>query len=124
MHTYGLVWTAERLYTYIDVDDLAHRVLDVDMTAQDFYTKGGFTGFNPWRGAAKNAPFDKDFYLILNVAVGGTGGYFPDACPNKPWLNNSSQAAYDFWNHQSTWYPTWNAATNQSAMKVDWVKVW
>jgi hypothetical protein len=23
------------------------------------------------------APFDEQFFLILNVAVGGTGGYFP-----------------------------------------------
>jgi hypothetical protein len=23
------------------------------------------------------APFDEQFFLVLNVAVGGTGGYFP-----------------------------------------------
>ena len=28
---------------------------------------------NPWEGYAKNAPFDKDYYLIVNLAVGGTG---------------------------------------------------
>ena len=27
---------------------------------------------NPWKEYAKNAPFDKDFYLVLNMAVGGT----------------------------------------------------
>ena len=31
-----------------------------------------------WRGQPNNAPFDQNFYLILNVAVGGTNGYFPD----------------------------------------------
>ena len=34
------------------------------------------------------------FYLILNVAVGGVNGYFPDAAQNpggKPWSNTSPQ---------------------------------
>ena len=30
-----------------------------------------------------------DFYLIMNVAVGGTNGWFPEAQGNKPWLNGS-----------------------------------
>jgi hypothetical protein len=33
---------------------------------------------NPWGLSPNpNAPFDQSFYLILNVAVGGTSGYFP-----------------------------------------------
>ena len=28
------------------------------------------------------------FYLILDVGVGGTNGWFPDG-PEKPWLNGS-----------------------------------
>ena len=32
---------------------------------------------SPWRGQGPNAPFDQAFYLILNLAVGGTNGYFP-----------------------------------------------
>jgi hypothetical protein len=28
------------------------------------------------------------FYLIMNVAVGGTNGWFPDG-PEKPWLDGS-----------------------------------
>jgi hypothetical protein len=38
------------------------------------------------------APFDRDFYLIMNIAVGGTNGFFPDGVSNptnKPWLNSS-----------------------------------
>ena len=34
---------------------------------------------NPWadsKSTTGNAPFDQDFYLILNVAVGGTNGWF------------------------------------------------
>jgi hypothetical protein len=26
---------------------------------------------SPWIGQSKNAPFDKDFYLVLNNACGG-----------------------------------------------------
>lgn len=28
------------------------------------------------------------FYLILDVGIGGTNGWFPDS-PDKPWLNGS-----------------------------------
>ena len=30
------------------------------------------------------------FYLILDVAVGGTNGWFPDGAGNKPWLDGSN----------------------------------
>jgi len=55
--------------------------------AGDMYSRGGFGAMdvkgngppgNPWALSPNpNAPFDQDFYLILNVAVGGTSGYFP-----------------------------------------------
>jgi hypothetical protein len=33
---------------------------------------------DPWSQTGNPAtPFDQPFYLILNVAVGGTNGYFP-----------------------------------------------
>ena len=88
MHTYGLVWTEDRLFTYID--DESHIILDVDMSSYDFWTKGGFSGFNAWQGEGKNAPFNREFYLILNVAVGGVNGYFTDGQCSKPWNNSSS----------------------------------
>ena len=40
---------------------------------------------NPWKNTDNAAPFNKKFYLILNVAVGGVNGYFPDGEGNKPW---------------------------------------
>ena len=47
---------------------------------------------NPWAGATPMAPFDQPFYIILNLAVGGTA-YFADHFVNqpqpKPWFNNS-----------------------------------
>lgn len=62
---------------------------------------------NPWINGTKAAPFDQrklplisysvhrgsnsisGFYLILNVAVGGTNGWFPDNNGHKPWLDGS-----------------------------------
>lgn len=33
---------------------------------------------DPWSNTGNaNTPFDQDFFLILNVAVGGTNGWFP-----------------------------------------------
>ena len=37
----------------------------------------GYRNDDPWSQTGRyNTPFDQPFYLILNVAVGGTGGYF------------------------------------------------
>jgi hypothetical protein len=47
---------------------------------------------NPWEAGEPSAPFDQEFYLILNVAVGGTNGYFPDDQCDKPWSNSASSA--------------------------------
>lgn len=65
-----------------------------------FWRLGGFPDNfeNPWTFAENNfmAPFDRRFYIILNVAVGGTGGYFPDTMSGsrKPWKNNSPQVEF------------------------------
>lgn len=79
---------------------------------------------NPWRGGSKMAPFDQEYYIILNVAVGGTTGFFPDMSTgprDKPWINLSSTAKKDFYEKKSEWYPTWNG--EDAAMKVKYVKV-
>lgn len=61
-----------------------------------FYELGGFANQgipNPWAGHTKMAPFDQEFFLILNIAVGGTNGFFPDGLSNpggKPWTNTES----------------------------------
>lgn len=47
---------------------------------------------NPWASGSKMAPFDEPFYIIFNLAVGGTN-YFADHFVNKPynkpWHNDS-----------------------------------
>ena len=67
----------------------------------------------------------------MNVAVGGTGGYFSDSLTNKPypkpWSDKSSQASTDFYNKKDEWYPTWNPDVNNgedAAMQVKSVRVW
>src|SRR6266571_7524876 len=32
-----------------------------------------------------------EFYLIMNVAVGGTSGWFPEGQGNKPWLDKAER---------------------------------
>lgn len=100
--------------------------------ADGFWQRGNFNAKvfnveNPWKYGTLMAPFDKEFYILINLAVGGAG-YFPDAASNpnnKPWVNKSPTSARDFWNGRSQWEPTWkfNSSTN-SALKIDYVKVW
>ena len=48
-----------------------------------------------------------DFYLILDVAAGGTSGWFPDYVGNKPWQDESTDAILQFAQAQDTWSATW-----------------
>jgi beta-glucanase (GH16 family) len=121
-HTFGLLWTNTSMITY--VDDPSNVVLNVPIK-QAFWTLGDFqnTGFNnPWLGRPNNAPFDQKFYFIFNVAVGGTGGYFPDGVGGKPWSNEDPNAVNAFWNARDDWYATWIGET--AAMQIDWVHVY
>lgn len=125
-HVFGLEWSEKYLFTYIDT-----RLLQVLYTpfVQDLWTRGQFQVIagangtsvqNPWQGAPINAPFDQEFYLILNVAVGGTNGWFKDGASGKPWVDKSTTAAKDFWNARETWLPTWK----QPEMIVSKVSMW
>ena len=77
---------------------------------------------DPWSQTGKpSTPFDQPFYLILNVAVGGNNGWFPDGLQSKPWVDLSPSAKLDFWNARDKWYPTWG---ENSAMKIKSVKMW
>lgn len=55
-HTFGLTWWPDRMVWTIDGKPYATR------TASEWYTESS---------KAPGAPFDKPFYLILNLAVGG-----------------------------------------------------
>jgi beta-glucanase (GH16 family) len=121
-HLYGLEWNANGIKTTFD----GKTVLDFPFD-QDLFTKGGFPHMNnPWQyETEKSAPFNQEFYLILNVAVGGTNEYFPDGQCGKPWSNNDPRSVNTFYNNKGAWYPSWNhPASNDAAMKVDYIRVW
>ncbi|KAI0455808.1 concanavalin A-like lectin/glucanase domain-containing protein [Xylaria acuta] len=125
-NTFGLEWSQKYLFTYVN-----SRLLQVLYTNFDEYLwdRGNFPAANsngtrledPWsQTGRKNTPFDQKFYLILNVAVGGTNGWFEDAKSGKPWLDSSPNAKKDFWKAQDTWLPTWKSP----ALEVKKVSMW
>ena len=124
-HTFGLEWSEKYIFTYIDT-----RLLQVLYTNFDgsLWNRGRFPQSdsngtlieNPWARGSVSAPFDQAFYLILNIAVGGTNGWFEDS-KSKPWVNTGPSAKLDFWNARDTWYPTWNKG---GEMVVKSVKMW
>jgi len=123
-HIFGMVWTKDELYTYVDTDIPAQRVMHIKFD-DSFWKKGGWdksTYNNPWKGQPYAAPFDQEFFLILNVAVGGISPYFPDGLAGKPWTNSDSHAINSFWRGRNQWLPTWKG--NDVAMQVDWVRIY
>lgn len=131
-HTYTLEWTSTGIVVWFDGVEL----MRVEPGAGGFWEYGGMNNelppqSNPWQYASSMAPFDEEFYIIMNVAVGGTNGYFDDSWTNagypKPWSNTSPTAPREFWLAKNNWYPTWNPTANNgedAAMKVDYVRVW
>ncbi|KAK8061687.1 glycoside hydrolase family 16 protein [Apiospora phragmitis] len=112
-NTFGLEWSQKYLFTYIN-----SRLLQVLYTNfdQSLFERGNFPNVDangtrmadPWSQTGRlNTPFDQKFYLILNVAVGGTNGWFEDGQSGKPWLDASPNAKKDFWSAKDEWYPTW-----------------
>lgn len=126
-HTFGLEWSSAYLYTYIDNRLL--RVLSVGFGGKNMWIRSGlaktYPDRDPWSQTGRaNTPFDEAFYLILNVAVGGTGGYFLDSVGGKPWIDwGSATAARDFWKANHTWLPTWGPGDSRG-MTVKSAKMW
>ncbi|MCJ1228918.1 hypothetical protein MMC12_005582 [Toensbergia leucococca] len=127
VHTFGMEWSEKYLFTYIDT-----RLLQVLYSTfnQPLWQRGNFplddsNGtrlVDPWSQTGNDAtPFDQEFYLILNVAVGSTNGWFEDGKSNKPWVDQSPTARKDFWDARAQWQPTWE---NTGQMTVSSVKIW
>lgn len=150
-HVYGLYWDENGMTFYLDDEsNVVNRVTfadfwkkgvenklwaDADAVGRDEPFKGSFT--NPWISSSnrKAAPFDQEFFLIMNLAVGGTAGaglnaYFPDGLGGKPWTNKDLDAQLNFINAKSQWMPSWskNGTNGQigesAALRVDSVRVW
>ncbi|CAK7568608.1 MAG: hypothetical protein SEPTF4163_006604 [Sporothrix epigloea] len=127
-NTFGLEWSEKYLFTYINSRLLQALYIDFDEplwkrgdfpsdSAQTNYTKVNTVWGQTGRS---NTPFDQPFYLILNLAVGGTNGWFTDNTDGKPWLDASPNAKLDFWNARDQWLPTWK----QPQMEISSVKMW
>ncbi|KAJ6463591.1 glycoside hydrolase family 16 protein, partial [Mycena vitilis] len=130
-HTYALEWNEDFIRMYVD-SRLKH-MYELKLS-KSFWDRGDFPPVvqngsesvvlqNPWVNGTKAAPFDQSFYLIMNVAVGGTNGWFPDG-PEKPWLDGSATAPLDFLRAQDQWYSTWPQDISERAMVIDSVKMW
>lgn len=127
-HTWGLEWSENYIFTYIDSRLL--QVLYIPFN-KPFWGQGDFPPVDnnngtrlvdPWGQTGRDStPFDQNFFLILNVAVGGTNGWFPDGFNGKPWVDSSPVAKSEFWQARNQWYPTWQKS---GEMVVDSVKMW
>lgn len=113
---YQLIWT--RNVIQFGINDKIYRTIS---PYEGIWKLGGFS-FNPWPNGSKMAPFDKEFYVVMNAAVGGD--YFPDNAWNpdaKPWRQGGPSAMTDFYKAKSNWYKTWG---EEAALQVDYVRVW
>lgn len=114
-HTFGLEWTSDYLFTW--VDSRLAQVMYVKFINGGFFDLGGFGAtyengskiVDPWvgPGTSRSTPFDRPFYLILALGVGGTDGWFPDGVGGKPWVDASITPRADFWSARDQWAPTW-----------------
>lgn len=84
-HTFGLEWSENYIYTYLDSRLVQVLFFSFDKDNENMWQRGNFSTQvengtfleDPWiNSTAKNAPFNEDFYLILNVAVGSRNGWF------------------------------------------------
>jgi len=127
-HTYGLEWSSKYLLTWVDsrLDQVYYTNFNAPFWSRgDFPAADPYTGqalVNPWGATGSDAtPFDQDFYLILNVAVGSTNGYFADGVAGKPWVDESLTAKRDFWNAQNEYVGLLSSFHTLSSM--DWNNV-
>ncbi|KAJ6551522.1 concanavalin A-like lectin/glucanase domain-containing protein [Mycena capillaripes] len=132
-HTYGMEWNDKWMRFYVDTR--VHTVLDMTLknSKSSFWNRAGFPATvqngsaevvlkNPYTNI--NSPFDKPFYLIIDLAVGGTSGWFPDNVGGKPWFDGSLTAMSDFYKAKDTWYSTWPKSAADGAFRIDSVKMW
>ena len=112
-NTYGLEWSQKYLFTYVNSRLLQVMYVNFD---KPMWERGGFPQRTEngshiddmWGQTGRaNTPFDHEFYLIINLAVAGTNGWFEDGMAGKPWVNQADNARKDFWNARESWMATW-----------------
>nr|GAT50240.1 glycoside hydrolase family 16 protein [Mycena chlorophos] len=132
-HTYGLEWDDTWMRFYVDSMVRQTLYISTKKSKDSFWNRAGFPATaqngssevvveNPYK--SNNAPFNQPFYLIIDLAVGGTSGWFPDKVGGKPWLDGSNTAMYDFWQAKNSWYSTWPQNPEEGAFRIESVKMW
>ena len=128
-HTFGLEWSQKYLFTWVNSNLL--QVLYTNFN-EPLWQRGNFPAedtngtrlVDTWTPTGQlSSPFNTEFYLIINVAVGGTNGWFQDGVAGKPWVDSSLTAKYTFWQARDQWLPTWQAP-GAGQMEVSKVEMW
>ncbi|OCK77121.1 glycoside hydrolase family 16 protein [Lepidopterella palustris CBS 459.81] len=131
-HVFGMEWTENYIYIYVDSRLVQSLFVKFGSNLGNMWQRGDFsnrlvnytTMADIWSQTGRaNTPFDSSFYLILNVAVGGTNGFFHDGYGDKPWINHSPTAMRDFWAARNSWMPTWGNGSDRG-MTIKSVKMW
>lgn len=122
-HVYKFVWTPDEMTTFVD-DSLVHQMKIQNEGLWEQFNLGTDQKIeNPWKKGSSNAPFDKEFFISINLKVGGVR-FFPDEAinfPPKPWNNVDGHAATDFWDRVEDWNSTW--IDDDVDFQIDYVKV-
>ena len=121
----------------MSIDSKLNAALDLSLkkSSQSFFNRGHFPTTaqngstqavvnNIWEGQPNSAPFDQEFYLIMDLAVGGTSGWFPDNVGGKMWFDGSATAMTDFAKAQDTWFATWPSSDDDRAFRIESVNMW
>lgn len=96
-HLYEMEWNEDIIEIFVNGTKMVSLPMnDLFGLANADFTNREFDAIpeeeSAWKDGGPNAPFDTEFYLVLNNAVGTTNGYFPDTpftsnC-DKPYIND------------------------------------
>jgi len=118
MHLYELEWTPDYIRSTVDGNEIMYISMSPPFFDRGDYPPGAD---NPWRNGGPNAPFDQEYYVIINLAVGGTTGYWP---PPTPWGDNE-HAMRDFWTNKAAWLPSWEMENPSTrTFELDYIRVY
>eukprot|EP00741_Cyanophora_paradoxa_P006651 tig00001029_g6434.t1 len=138
---YGLYWDEKELRTYykLSENDVQNPISEFKFPENGFFKFAGsrwpIGSKDPW-GGKSNAPFDQPFYLIINLAVGGTMGYWSkfESIGQAAWSGvppgkemKKFYEAKDTWSGGANgqgWWPEWQAQGSNNEFVIDWVKMW
>lgn len=127
-HLFKLDWSEKGMKFSVDGKEIGN----FSVSNGSFWDQGHFEGNdkdleNPWIQGTPMAPFDKEFYIVISLAVGGVSDYFSDNFENrpypKPWPNSSQKAPLLFWRAKNKWFKTWTLSHDSADFQIDYVKI-